>query len=361
MARNTPHFMAHDRTGFDKYLTKVAKGYVSSIFCLIQIADISVQPPSLAHLCSLTNSWLVVSRYLQERAIITDMTAMGSDQVASRVADLQWTALVKSIKNSSTSALKNCLAVADVSGSMGSLRPYGNYRNDVPDPMLPCIALTLLMSELAVEPWHGNFFTFSSEPSMEYIVPAMKLSERAAKLESAHWGMSTNVRSIFELILAKAKEAKLAPADMISTLFIFSDMQFDECGGAAFGETVYQVLRRDFEAAGYTLPEIVFWNLSGRASGTPKPVSADQRGVSLLSGYSGALMKYFLGRQAGEDEEDEGEESEEGEDEDDMVVVEDDSKAASVKPKETKKKDNPLETVMKVIAAPSFSGVKVVD
>jgi hypothetical protein len=292
------------------------------------------------------------------------MTAMGTDEVASRVADLQWTALVNSIKNSSTSALKNCLAVADVSGSMGSIRPYYQQQRDdhATSPIMPCVALTLLLSELAGEPWHGNFFTFSSDPSMEYIDPAMKLSERAQKLSTAHWAMSTNVRSVFRLILLKAKEAKLAPADMISTLFIFSDMQFDSCGGAAFGETVYQTLKGDFEAAGYQIPELVFWNLAGRASGTPKPVSADQRGVSLMSGYSGALMKYFLGRQAGEDEEEvESEGGNGAEDEDDMVVVGDTGKTESVKPKKTKKKDNPLETVMKVIAAPSFSGIKVVD
>jgi hypothetical protein len=271
---------------------------------------------------------------------------MGSDDLKSRIADHQWQSLVSAIKNSSTSSLKNCLAVADVSGSMNSSDQSASSRQ-VPPPILPCIALTLLLSELSVPPWSGTFFTFSSDPKLVFIDPTLRLSERADKLGRADWGQSTNIYGVFKLILAKALRANLAPADMIGTLFIFSDMQFDIAGGTQFTEPVYQTVKREFEAAGYRIPELVFWNLAARAW-TPKPVGFDQPGVSLISGYSGSLMKYFLGRETDEDEAE-------------AVVVEKDGQVPSPRVKKTSMEDSPLETLMKVISAPSFSGIRVVD
>lgn len=229
---------------------------------------------------------------------------MGDDDLKTEIADLQWKALVQSIRNSSTSSLKNCLAIADVSGSMSIdyNAHWGLGDPTMPKPIHPCIALTLLMSELSVTPWRGSFFTFSSKPTMEYIDPARPLSQRAKELSQAHWRNSTNLHAVFKLILSSAQRAKLPPADMISTLFVFSDMQFNKCGGEVFHEAIYQVIKNEFEVAGYKIPELVFWNLAARVRGTPKPVTAGQSGVSLMSGYSGNLMKYFLGRPANEDE-----------------------------------------------------------
>ena len=39
--------------------------------------------------------------------------------------------------------------------------------------------------------------------------------------------MSTNLRAVFDLILQDAINADLLPEQMIKTIFIFTDMQFD--------------------------------------------------------------------------------------------------------------------------------------
>ncbi len=78
---------------------------------------------------------------------------------------------------------------------------------------------------------------------------------------------------------------------MVKTLFIFSDMEFDECGGNEY-ETDYQLVKRKFENAGYPLPAIVFWNLRGGKRS--KPVTKDEKNVVLVSGFSGQMMKTFL-------------------------------------------------------------------
>jgi hypothetical protein len=52
-----------------------------------------------------------------------------------------------------------------------------------------------------------------------------------------------------------------------------------------------QMIRRKFETAGYTLPNVVFWNV--RDAGN-KPVRYNERGVALVAGFSPSIMKSVL-------------------------------------------------------------------
>lgn len=299
----------------------------------------------------------------------------GKNPLLNRMADLQWRSLVDSLKSSASAELENCLAIADVSGSMGH---FASGDKKAPQPINVCIALTLLLGELAAPPWNGLFFTFSSEPKACYIEPSQPLAARIGRLSQAEWGMSTNFYKAFDLILATAVKEKLRPGDMVKKLFIFSDMQFDECIERQEGDTEYAAIKRKFVTAGYTLPELVFWNLAPRSAGAPKPVRADQEGVSLLSGFSGAMMKYFLGQQAQQDDEEmatamasdwEAVRAEDEEEEFELVDEEGDvsgTATTTTQPGARKrakkgKKDDPLTMVKKVLEAESFKGVIVVD
>lgn len=292
---------------------------------------------------------------------------MHSNTTKSRIADLQWRSLVESIVATSKGKLKNCLAVADVSGSMGSLKHTLDKQN--PSPIVPCIALTLLLGELSEKPWCGGYFTFSSTPSFETVSLDDSLSQRASQMSRAHWGMATRFDRVFELILVQAKAAKLYPDQMIQKLFVFSDMQFDQAGGAEFGETAYATIKRKFETAGYEIPQLVFWNLAGGYEGTSKPVAADQEGVALMSGFSGALLKYFLGQEDAEEEEDLKEVMDKEWDRVDDVQVEvfGDDEVFGENDQEEKrdvegsKKQDPLQAILKVVRAESFKGLVVVD
>lgn len=292
------------------------------------------------------------------------------DAILGRMAALQWVSHVDSIRSSGSAELRNCLAIADVSGSMGSYLT-GNTKN--PQPINVCIALTLLLGELAAPPWSGLFFTFSDDPAAVYVDPSLPLKDRASTLSRANWGCTTNFYKVFDLILTTAKTQHLAPADMVKKLFIFSDMQFSACTERKDGETEYAAIKRKYIDAGYTVPELIFWNLAPRAAGAPKPVQADQEGVSLLSGCSGSMMKYFLGEAAREEDEelakemDKDWEAVDAEDEDEGMTGEgeaagDDAAELAKKGKGMpKKKDDPLTTVRKILAAESYKGVVVVD
>ena len=265
--------------------------------------------------------------------------------------------MVDSIASSSTSKLSNCLAVADVSGSMGYFAG-GHSDKKHPQPIHVCIALTLLLGELSAAPWNGSFLTFSTEPSIEHIDTSLPLSQRASTLSRALWAGSTNFYKVFDLILDTAKRNKLATDQMIERLFVFSDMQFDEASAyQPYGATEYQKIKAKFAEAGYVIPELVFWDLAaGRMDGeqpTNHPAQADERGVAMMSGFSGAAMKYFLrGTIPQASQEDEWEEVEDGASGSTKVVKSQDEEAT---------RKNAHEHMMAVIGAECFKNVVVVD
>jgi hypothetical protein len=222
------------------------------------------------------------------------------------------------------------------------------------------------MTELARPPWNGAFITFSGNPTIERVDNSLSVAERARRLNRANWSMNTDFRKVFESILRVAKENKLAPEDMVKTVFVFSDMQFDESGGDKFGETEHQIVVRRFKEAGYPVPELVYWNLQTAAA---KPVQANTPGTALVSGFSGALLKYFL-RVLGEGG-DADEEAKDDEDWDDLkdLKIEDDEEDGDVKmgakaeanDAPAKEKKTPMDHLNTTIAAKPFRGLVVVD
>ena len=94
--------------------------------------------------------------------------------------EAQWRDLVADVRESG--ALGQCLAVADVSGSMSGT------------PMNVAIALSLLVSEVAEGPWQGKICTFSKDPKFVTIPsgPTTTLSSRARATEDLDWGMNTD-------------------------------------------------------------------------------------------------------------------------------------------------------------------------
>jgi hypothetical protein len=117
------------------------------------------------------------------------------------------------------------------------------------------------------------------------------LREKVETVQDMEWGMNTNFQAVFDLLLNKAVREKTPPSDMIRTIFVFSDMEFDSCGGKAY-ETDYQLIKRKYSQAGYPMPQLVFWNLRG--GDRSKPVTKNEAGVALVSGFSGQMMRVFL-------------------------------------------------------------------
>ena len=69
-------------------------------------------------------------------------------------------------------------------------------------------------------------------------------------------------------------------------------MEFDQCGEE---NTNLEGIRDQYEVAGYTLPEIVFWNVNGRPNNVPARIN--DQGIGLVSGFSPAILKTILAGQ----------------------------------------------------------------
>lgn len=66
-------------------------------------------------------------------------------------------------------------------------------------------------------------------------------------------------------------------------------MQFDQC--SEYDDSAMEMIERKYTAAGYSIPKIVFWNLSSRNNA---PVEFNRQGVAMVSGFSPAIMKSIL-------------------------------------------------------------------
>jgi hypothetical protein len=264
MQRNKRLFQKHDRLRFAQYLREVATGKKT-------ISGGTLLPHLLL--------WEAIQ---------------STDDIDKAVIEGQWNTLIETLKASG--ALDNCLAVCDVSGSMGNILD-GMFGSEV-QPILPAVALSLVLAQVARPPWVHTFITFSESPQIERVHPEEGLAQTAMRICRADWGSNTDFNAVFtKLLLPLAVEAKLPKEEMIKRLFVFSDMQFDESYKDTLTEgswqTEHQKVVKAFHEAGYDVPEIIYWNLAGDE--LAKPVTASEEGVAIMSGFSPNMLKVFMG------------------------------------------------------------------
>lgn len=175
------------------------------------------------------------------------------------------------------------LAIADVSASMGF-----NLPKTTATALDVSIAMSIYLAQKNNGPFKDIVLTFSDKPAIVDISKGT-LHQKYEKVYGSNWSGSTNIEAAFNKILDIAVKNKVPQDDMIDTLFIFSDMQFNQC---ANGSSVsnYTNAKQKFEAAGYKLPKVIFWNLNGN----PKnfPVTKEETNTVLISGFSAELFKF---------------------------------------------------------------------
>ena len=192
------------------------------------------------------------------------------------VADAQWAALPNYIGDASI------LPLVDVSGSMCC--PAGGNSITCLDVAL---SLGLYCADKNSGAFKDVFLTFSARP--EAVILKGTLSEKMSQMNGSDWDMNTNLHAAFDEILRIAVAGQVPAKDMPRSLLILSDMQFDQC--VSFDDSAYEMICRKYQAAGYSVPNIVFWNLRSTDS---VPVKFDQSGTALISGFSPAVMKAVL-------------------------------------------------------------------
>lgn len=193
-----------------------------------------------------------------------------SDSILVSEAELLWNNLTN------VDIEENAIVVADVSGSMMGL------------PIQVCLSLAIYFSERAKGIYQNKFITFSEKPQMQELV-GENIVEKVHNLNDADWGMNTDLRKVFELVLKAAIKNNIDPEDMVETVYIISDMEFDV--GIETEETLFSELKIMFEEAGYVLPKLVYWNVNGRPGNIP--VIKNEENTMMISGFSQNILSYI--------------------------------------------------------------------
>lgn len=182
----------------------------------------------------------------------------------------------------------NILPLIDVSGSM-TAPSYSNFTC-----MNVAIALGLYTAERNKGSFKDLLMTFTSTPSFISLAGCNHLVQKYDQVARAPWGMSTDLNQAFQLILKHAVDNKVPQEDMPHYLLIASDMMFNSAISNGQNSTVFNRMKQLYAKHGYTRPTVIFWNLSSASHGqgiSNIPVTYDEKGSVLISGYSPSVLK----------------------------------------------------------------------
>lgn len=177
---------------------------------------------------------------------------------------------------------KNALVVADTSGSMCG------------DPMSVSVSLALYFAERNKGQFKDYFISFSEQPKLHKVV-GKNLRDKMRSIQLGDVA-NTDIQKVFELILNTGLQNSVPQEEMPETIYIISDMEFDEATGGGYSwrrqnvkVTNYDAIKEKYSESGYKLPNIVFWNVNAR--GGNLPVQQNENGVAMVSGFSPVIFK----------------------------------------------------------------------
>ena len=200
---------------------------------------------------------------------------------------------------------ENGIAVVDVSGSMTGT------------PMEAAVSMGAYIADKAHGPFANHFITFSAHPELVRF-EGVDIVDKLNRCTRADWGMNTNVQAVFDMLLDTAMKQNVKAEDMPDKLFIFSDMEFDKCVTFDTPKTTHrntwwdsgrtvrdenevnsdlELIAKQWAAAGYKLPHVIFWNLDARQNNIP----AMGGRFSYVSGFSPVMIQTILGGKDGYD------------------------------------------------------------
>ncbi len=196
-------------------------------------------------------------------------------EVDSDVLAAQWNSLPNYVTPGT-----NAVVMADVSGSMTGR------------PMATSVGLALYFAERNHGPYHNLFMTFTTDPQFVEIKGA-DIRHKISFISRASWHGSTNLEAAMLKILSVAKENHCSQDEMPEALIIISDMEINSCTYQLHGDNFYDYVKKEFDAAGYKIPNIVFWNVDSRHD--TFLADAHHKGVQLVSGQSASTFKNLVG------------------------------------------------------------------
>jgi hypothetical protein len=143
---------------------------------------------------------------------------------------------------------ENALVVVDGSGSM--------YCGLKPMPAAIALSLGIYFAERNTGTFQGCFITFSSKPQLVKI-KGEDIGDKVRYCHSFNEAANTNIQKVFELVLKTALKNGVPQAELPSTLYFISDMEFDSCSEGA-GMTNFEYAKELFVKTAIGFPESFF-------------------------------------------------------------------------------------------------------
>lgn len=187
------------------------------------------------------------------------------------VIEAQWAALPDYVETEA-----NAMVIADTSGSM-----YGR-------PICSAVGLAVYFAQRNKGAYHNLWMSFSRDSKVQTL-KGETLAQQLAGLDTDHWDNNTDLERAFMHVLDIAQTNQVSPDEMVKSLIVISDMEIDYCTGSW---SFYEEMRDRYAAAGYEIPNIVFWNVESRHD--IFHVDKDRPGVQLCSGQSTATFRQLM-------------------------------------------------------------------
>ncbi len=194
----------------------------------------------------------------------------------------------------------NAIAVVDTSGSM-----WGT-------PINVAISLGLYLAERGGGPFANHYISFSSEPQL-IKTEGVDFVDKVQRIYDTNIVSNTNIEATFDLILKNAVGSQCSQEDLPQNIVIISDMEFDYAAhddsysydGEAFtgfykdnADTLLEEVAKKFNAFGYKMPHLIFWNVSSRQNNIP---AIGQGNISYVSGFSPSIFSSIITGKTGHD------------------------------------------------------------
>lgn len=239
-------FLRNDEVKYRTFLEKLKKGYT-------KINTNTIYP------------YQIIQKYLQSNKDANPIN---------ETLEAMWKNLPKYVSGS-----HNVLVVVDTSASMMGL-PYNM-----------AVSLAIYLANHNEGIWHNKFITFSERPRFVEL-KGSTLYENLNSFTPLY--ANTNIEAVFDLILASAISHDLKDEDMVKQIIIVSDMQFDDAISTRLKNRPYtDIVREKFKQASLTMPELVYWNVSGNFKDTFH-TSKYAQNAKLVSGSSPSIFMEVL-------------------------------------------------------------------
>lgn len=190
------------------------------------------------------------------------------------------------------------LPVVDTSGSM------------MGRPLDVACSLGIYAGERNKGPFKDCYMSFSAVPKLIHIEGA-DFVDKVARIYRANLCENTNLEAVFDFLYSLMEIGLAKPSDLPKAIVVISDMEIDAGTGAwnyntrnrshqwtvTSAVTEMEAIRAKWNLAGYTLPNLVYWNVDARHD----TILDAGPGVSFCSGYSPILFEQVITGKTGID------------------------------------------------------------